>query len=109
MVFIFVLHGLIVVGVLANVSALNNPTTHFLAVSAALLTLATLCVERGLRSASHLSRMRWYHAEISSLKEQLHDKGTTKRQLAAACHVETAARDELVEFIKEGHRARFLM
>jgi hypothetical protein len=102
------LHVAVVVGVAWGVPALKSKFVHLLAISSALITLAVLSIEKGLRPSVQLSRLRGYYSEIRRVQKRFSAAHSANRRLEIAQEFESAARSELYEFLYEGNNTRFV-
>jgi hypothetical protein len=105
---VMLLHVAVVVGVAWGVPALKSKFVHLLAISSALITLAVLSIEKGLRPSVQLSRLRGYYSEIRRVQKRFSAAHSANRRLEIAQEFESAARSELYEFLYEGNNTRFV-
>lgn len=108
-VIIVLLHVLVIVGVLFDVSSLKQTIVHLLAVVGALIALATMCVERGLRPSAHLGRLRGYYSEVVGIRDRYRAADKHDDRLFIARDLERAALLEFSDFAQEANKARFVI
>lgn len=108
-VLILVLHAMIVIGVVGDVPAMKGTVVHFFAVVSALTTLAIMCIERGLRPADHISRLRLYFNKTLSIRDRFKSANKDAQKLRIAAELGDASMAELKDFLREVNRSRFVI
>ena len=82
---------------------------HTLAVLLALTALAVRAVEDGLRPSEHLGRYLGYAAETRSIRDNFNAARTPELRAEAMLSLERASYEEMVDFLKAGHRSRYVI
>jgi hypothetical protein len=96
------------IGILAPSAALLK-VLHALAVVLALAALAVRAVEDGLRPSEHLGRYLGYAAEARSIRSNFDAAQTPEQCAQAMITLERASYEEMVDFLKAGFRARYVL
>lgn len=80
-----------------------------LAIAFAILAVGARAMLEGLRPQRETRRMQFYAAAINHAGQSFQTARTHKQKIEAACLLERASYDEMVEFISSNERARFVL
>lgn len=100
------LHCLIIVGVFAK---LDLKIVHVVAIWVAIVALALRTAEEGLKPHREVERYRDYRSALRSIDRKFAQAPTGRAKLEAMADIEVLTYDEMLNFIKSNHDARFVM
>jgi hypothetical protein len=106
---IVALHMLVLIGVIFGEPALKSVHVHLLTVTLALLALATRAVSDGINFDENLRRYTGYLTLTQNQTERFERARSTQKKINTAWAMEDAASREMIEFLTEFGRARFVM
>ena len=109
LVCIVALHVSVTIGVLAGEPALKSVYIHLATVLFALFALASRAAADGLNFNENIRRYTGYLSKVQILKSTFERARTLETRLATAWAMEETASDEMVEFLAQFKRAKFVM
>lgn len=103
------LHMLVLIGIISNILWLTHPIIHALAVSSAILALATRTLVEGLRPNLEIERLNAYLVRLELAKQKFLEAQTTHDKIKAMQEIEEAAVEEMIGFLKANDDCKFVM
>ncbi len=106
---IFGLHGLVLVGALADIGWMKGPLVHVFAIWAAIIALAARTFEEGFQPEREIERMRQYRLSLRRIHARFKGARTPREKFAAMRDLETLSYEEMVLFLRGNYEAQFVM
>mgnify|MGYP001766176244 CR=1 FL=1 len=106
---ILALHLAVVAGILLGSPELKSKLVHVTAIVFAFCALGLRAVEDGLRPKEHLGRLKGYLAEITSIGDTYDPLRGDYRERAAMVALEKAAYKEMLDFLQNADKAKYVM
>ncbi len=106
---ILLLHGLVLLGVGADIAWMKGQAIHVAAVWAAIVALAARTLEEGFQPETEIERMRQYRLSLKRIYERFNTAASPDEKLAAMRDLETLSYEEMVLFLRTNYEARFVM
>ena len=106
---ILLLHGLVLLGVGADVAWMKGQVIHVAAVWAAIIALAARTLEEGFQPETEIERMRQYRLSLKRIYARFNAATSPEEKLAAMRDLETLSYEEMVLFLRTNYEARFVM
>jgi hypothetical protein len=103
------LHLGIAVGVVASTQDTWEPFAHTAAIWFAIAALAIRTLEEGMRPGLEVERYRAYQSGLRNICRRFESAPTTRVKMIIMTELETLTFDEMVNFLKANHEARFVM
>lgn len=99
-------HVLVIAGIATGRMDLTAPAV--LTMTLALIALAARVIEDGLRPTEQITRLQGYLSVMATARGRF-TSGDDGQKVAAMIALEEAAAVEMIDFLREGHHARFVM
>lgn len=106
---ILVLHLAVVAGIFLGFPELKSKLVHVTAIVLALAALGLRAAEDGLRPTELLERQKGYLAEVTSIGDTYDSSRGDYRERAAMIALEKAAYKEMLDFLQNADKARYIM
>ena len=87
----------------------HSPMLHFLTLAAAVVALAVRTLEEGLKPEREIERYTRYRSAIRGIRERFDTGRTHEEKLEAMLEMEQLASEEMGDFLRTHHHARFVM
>lgn len=103
-----VLHVLLILGVLADVTAFKSPAVYVATIILALTALAVRSIEEGLGPHEQIGRVKAYHNACETARNRYEHASLAEKFQIMCTHEETAAR-EMNDFLRAADHRRYVM
>jgi hypothetical protein len=106
---ILVLHGLVFMGVVADVGWMKGPWIHVFAIWAAIIALTARIFEQGFQPDREVERMRRHRYAVKRIQALFDGAKNPAAKIAAMRDLEQVTYHEMVHFLKSNYEAQFVM
>lgn len=101
--------ALAAMGSVADAGWMKGRTMQLAAIWAAIVAASARIFEEGLQPSREVERMRWHRYSVKQIEQRYDSAKSPAARIAAMRDLEKLCYDEMVEFLRNSSRARFVM